>query len=215
MTGVLASYPVTPDLAASFGICNVWSSGVNAKSFPAQPASDKTYMGSLTYTCPTNCGAWSGSTLSVGIIHGWDAVNAVHKTSWYAGGTVNTPISGVKAGLAFDYVTLGENAIGGGTQQSGYQYAFGAYLNWQAAAKLSLNTRAEYFQQSDYLVGTGAGDNVPAKAYELTETIQYDLWNNVLARAEFRWDHAADGSAPFSDGRADAYLLAVNFVYKF
>jgi hypothetical protein len=63
--------------------------------------------------------------------------------------------------------------------------------------------------------GCGAGDNLPTKAFELTETIQCDLWKNVLARGEFSWDHAADGSAPFANGRTDAYLLALTLIYKF
>ncbi len=215
MTGALATYQLTPELAANFGICDVWSAGVNARAFPAKAESFKTYMGSLTYTAPTNMGFLAGSMLSGGIINGYDAVNAVNKTSWYIGGTFNTPIKNVKIGAAHDYVNLADNAIGGFAHGSGYQHATGLYLVWQATEKLSFNTRGEYFAQSGYLVGTAAGAGLPRKAFEVTETAQYDLWKNVLARLEFRWDHAADSSDPFSTGVDNAYVLAANIIYKF
>ncbi len=215
MTGVLATYQLTSELAANFGICDAWSAGINARSFPAKAESFKTYMGSLTYTAPTNMGFLAGSTLSGGIINGYDAVNAVIKTSWYIGGTFNTPITNVKVGAAHDYVNLASNDIGGFPHDSGYQHATGLYLVWQATEKLSFSTRGEYLAQSGYLVGTGAGVGLPRKAFEVTETAQYDLWKNVMARLEFRWDHAADSSDPFSNGVDNAYLLAANFIYKF
>jgi hypothetical protein len=218
-TGILASYQVLPSLVANAGIADVWSAGINARgSDPYGPRAEsfKTYMGSLVYTVPTNsAGFLGGSTLTGGIINGYDAVNAVLKTSWYAGGTFNTPVNNLKVGFAVDYVNLADNTIGGGANTSGYQGAYGAYLAYQATEKLSFYTRGEYMSQSGYLVGTGAGVGVPAKAFEVTQTIQYDLWKNVVTRAEFRWDHAANNSDPFGSGLNDAFMLAANFVYKF
>ena len=69
----------------------------------------------------------------------------------------------------------------------------------------------DYFSQSGYLAGSG----LPKSAFAVTETVQYDLWKNVIARGEFRWDHAADASNPYSSGRDNAYLLAMNVIYKF
>ncbi len=234
MTGILGSYQLTPEVLLMGGICNTWSAGINDRAFapalgtPPKAESFKTYMGSVTFTCPTNWGWLSGSTLSGGAINGYDAVNGVIKTSLYVGGTLNTPITGVKVGAAYDYVMLGPNTLGpaGAAESSGYQYAVGGYLVWQATEKLSFNSRGEYFAQSGYLAadnpapGTfatfpGPGFGLPRKAIELTQTVQYDLWKNVLARVEFRWDHAADSSDPFSNGLDNAYLLAANIIYKF
>lgn len=218
MTGLSASYQLTPQMLASFAIADTWSSGINSRPF--EPFGDKaesfkTYMGSLLLTAPSDMGFLSGSTVLAGIANGYDAVFRVNKTSWYVGGTFATPITGVKIGAAFDYVTLGDNTIPGTREDSGYQHATGLYLLWQATEKLSLNTRGEYMAQSGYLVGTGAGVGVPRKAFEVTETVQYELWKNVLSRLEFRWDHAADSSDPFSNGVDNAYLLAVNLAYRF
>ena len=220
MTGVLAGYQLTSAVMLNAGICDAWSAGVNARSSPPKAESFKTYMGSVTFTCPTNFGFLSGSTLSGGAINGYDAVNAVDKTSLYIGGTFSTPIPNVKVGAAYDYVILGPNAIAGVPNQSGYQGAFGLYLSWQATAKLGLYTRGEYFTESGYLAAGGIA-GAAASACEVTETVQYDLWKNVLARLEFRWDHAEHGNgfsgvAPGAIPTAqNAFLLAANVIYKF
>jgi hypothetical protein len=223
LTGLLGSYQLTPAVLVSAGISDTWSAGINARANPPKAESFKTYMGAVAFTCPTNCGFLSGSTLLGAVTSGWDALNGVDKTSLYLGATFNTPISTLKVGVAHDYVMLGPNDVNG-PQASGYQQATGIYVNWQATQKLAFNTRAEYFTQDAYLVGTGAGvgDGLPSQAFELTETMQYQLWKNVISRIEFRWDHAvsdvaafggvAAGSAPTLD---NAYLLAANIIYKF
>ena len=139
------------------------------------------------------------------------------------------PISTLKVGVGHDYVLLGPIApttpLGAmtGAEPSGYQHASGIYLNWQATEKLAFNTRGEYFCQSGYLVGTGAGagDGLPREAVEVTETVQYQLWKNVISRLEFQWDHALSdtpafgGQTPGAATRDNAFLLAVNIVFKF
>jgi hypothetical protein len=221
LTGVMATYQLLPELQINGAILDTWSAGINSRAWattPARAESFKTYMADMVFTAPTNWGVLGGSTLAGGVLTGWDAVNLVNKTSWYIGGTINTPITGVKVGVAVDYANLAQNNLGaGGAQENaGYQNAYGAYINWQATEKLSFNTRGEYFSQSGYLAAAavGSGVGLPKKAVELTETIQYDLWKNVVSRLEFRWDHAADASGIFS-GKDNAYLLAANFVYKF
>jgi hypothetical protein len=218
MTGATASYQVTPFLLASFAIADAWSSGINSRAFPPfgdRAESFKTYMGSLLVTAPPEMGFLQGSTLLGAIASGYDAVFDVNRVSWYIGGTFNTPLPGVKLGAAHDYVNLKDNSISGSAHDSGYQHATALYLQYQATEKLSLNTRAEYFSQSAYLVGTAAAVGLPKQAFEITQTVQYDLWKNVITRLEFRWDHAADSSDSFSNGVDNAYLLAANVIYRF
>jgi hypothetical protein len=243
LTGLLATYQINSELSAQAGIANTWSAHVNARAFPPAPPDDpnggtkaesfKTYIGMLTYTAPTNMSYLAGSTFSAGVISGYDQVNNVNKTSVYAGGTVNTPVNNLKAGFAIDYVMLADNTIGltpaeiaaGVSHASGYQSAYGLYLSYQATEKLGLYTRAEYFNQSTYLAVSTVSSQaapytgMPRGAFELTETLQYDLWKNVLARLEFRWDHATStvpgAEDPYGNGVDNAFLLAANFVYKF
>ena len=63
---------------------------------------------------------------------------------------------------------------------------------------------------------------MPSKAFALTETVQYDLWKNVISRLEFRWDHSANGqnayggtTAGSAPGLKNAFLVAANLIYKF
>src|ERR1039457_5035548 len=105
-------------------------------------------MGSVTLTAPESLGFLAGSTLSGGIINGFDAGSSqAVKTSFYAGGSVKTPLKCLSVGFAFDYVALanvpatidsnGDTIIP--SQKSGYQNATALYLLWQATDKLSFN----------------------------------------------------------------------------
>jgi len=91
-------------------------------------------------------------------------------------------------------------------------------LLWQVTDKLTFNTRADYFSQSQYLASSG----MPSKAFALTETLQYDLWKNVISRLEFRWDHSANGQDAYGGTDPGAtpslrneFLVAANLIYKF
>jgi hypothetical protein len=216
VTGALATYAFSSAVTAMAGICDAWSAGVDVRSAPPKAESFKTYMGGVTLTAPESLGFLAGSTFMGGVLNGYDAVNAVTKTSWYLGGTLTTPIKGVKVGAGYDYVMLGENTIGGTPNDTGYQHALGLYLLWSVTEKLTSSTRGDLLSQSDYLAGPG----LPSSAFSLTETLNYELWKNVVSRLEFRWDHAANGLAYSgtvvgTPTRADAYLFALNLVYKF
>jgi hypothetical protein len=99
------------------------------------------------------------------------------------------------------------------------------YATIQATDKLSFNFRGEYLDDDS---STGEASFVyPGghSAEELTATIQYNLWANVITRGEFRWDHTAPGPGMFganSGGtfqgapfRRNDFLLALNVIYQF
>ena len=225
LTGGLLTYQFCSAITAQAGIANTWSAGIDNRSSPPKAESFKTYIGGVTLTAPESFGFLSGSTLSGGIINGYDAVSALgNKTSVYVGGTFKTPIKSLSVGLAYDYVALSNSTTtdpdtGDTVQHSqGYQNAGGGYLLWQATEKLSFNTRAEYFSQSTFLTSSG----MPSKVLEVTQTIQYSLWKNVISRLEFRWDHSLNGSEAYGGTSSDpapslknAYLVAANLIYKF
>ena len=226
LTGGLLTYQFSPIITAQAGIANTWSAGINARATPTKAESFKTYIGGVSLTAPESMGFLAGSTLSGGVISGYDAVTAHgNKTSLYVGGSFKTPLKNLSVGLAYDYAALANNFTtdpdtGEPTvpHASGYQNAGAAYLLWQATEKLTFNTRAEYFSQSSYLVGSG----MPSKVFEVTETVQYDLWKNVISRLEFRWDHSLNGSDAYGGTASNpgpslknAFLVAANLIYKF
>jgi len=159
------------------------------------------------------------------VISGYDAVTTgAIKTSFYAGGSIKTPLKWLSVGLAYDYCALGNNTTTDPAtgdlvpHNSGYQNAGAAYLLWQATDKLTFNTRAEYFSQSDYLSSPG----MPPRVLAITGTVAYELWKNVISRLEVRWDHSLNGSDAYGGTASNpapslenAWLVAANFIYKF
>jgi hypothetical protein len=224
LTGALATYQFSPVITAQAGIADTWSAGINSRGNPPKAESYKTYLGGVTLTAPESLGFLSGSTLSGGVINGFDAVVTQGiKTSFYVGGTAKTPLKCLSIGFAYDYVATANSITTdpdtGDTidHSSGYQNATALYLLWQATDKLTFNTRADYLSQSEFLTSPG----MPRKALALTETVQYDLWKNVVSRVEFRWDHSACGEDAYNGttvgtpSRRNTYLVAANLIYKF
>ncbi len=227
MTGALATYTISPLFTAMAGICDTWNAGVNARSWPTKAESFKTYMGMLTFTAPTNMSFLAGSTLSAGAISGFDGAfpgtnGPANVTSYYVGGTFNTPVTGLKAGLAFDALDVHD--------RSGENWCVGGYLCFQATEKLSFCGRAEYLKDrgtGKLFVNSFGAATVPDEALGLTLTTQYDLWKNVMSRLEVRWDYAlsgpgvwggttVNGSAGTDPGtEKNAVLVAANIIYKF
>ena len=184
-------------------------------------------MGSFALTAPESMGWAKGSTLYVGAVVGFtDNENSsddeANTQSYYVGGTLATPVAGLKLGAAFDAVKI--------NKVSGYTWAVGGYASYKATEKLSLHARLEYVDDHDLgLLMDSSGNNPYSKIFAATATVQYDLWKNVISRLEFRWDHGASGfnifgrdvfsgsgNGSFSGlDRRNAYMLAANVIYKF
>src|ERR1019366_5502987 len=98
LTGLIAAYQFSPALSANVGIANTWSAGIDNRAFaPQGPKAEsyKTFLGSLTLAGPDSMGFLSGSTLSGGIVNGYNATvygGGAVETSFYAGATVKTPL---------------------------------------------------------------------------------------------------------------------------
>jgi hypothetical protein len=242
-TGLLGTYRATDWLNLALGVANttgpiVGGANVGGSVFPvstgrAQPykaESYKTYMGSIAITAPDSWSFLSGSTFYGGVVSGWGggATVAGDTVNLYAGATFATPVTGLRVGVSYDYFGISDQTIPTlGAIDSTWADALGLYISFQATDKLSFHGRGEY-------VWSDRG-NDPLQAstiVELTGTIQYDLWKNVLSRLEVRYDTATDGSHPFGgdqipagggvnggvSGAPDernAVLIAGNLIYKF
>jgi len=210
-TGVLASYQFSDVFTVKAGVANTYGPMINENAnFATPPASTKaesykTYLAAFALTAPESMGALAGSTLYGGIVNGFDQGANGNATSYYLGATVATPIKELRVGAAFDYLDLhggagNDSAFGGDANDGGYACNFAGYVSFQATEKLSLHARGEYLHhnQGDFV-------SLPTKLIEATATIQYDLWQNVISRVEFRWDHAADGSSDGPSGNGKYY----------
>ena len=225
-TGLLGSYAFGEALSVCAGVANTFGPPINQRASPPQAESYKTYMGSVTLTAPQEWGFLAGSTLSGCVVNGFNsfAVSGVaaDQTSWYVGATVNTPFKGLKVGFAYDYAGVSQQPLSG----SAYANATGLYLLYQATQKLSLNLRGEYATSDGTVPAPAPLGTKPllgaTKVVDLTATLQYDLWANVLSRLEFRWDHSASGSPAYggtSPGdfptRQNSFILVADIAYKF
>jgi hypothetical protein len=243
-TGILATYRVNKLVAFSAGIANTLSPGINSRTtagqavtqglFGAKNESSKTYMGSVALTAPDDWGFVAGSTLYSGVVMGFNTGFGVPQQSYYAGATLNTPVTGLKAGVAFDYARTGKSLANGPAAIGTFgAHSFAGYASYQATEKMSLHGRAELADISATAASAaqGVGIGLPSSVMSLTGTVQYDLWKNVLSRLEIRWDHALDGTDAFGGTRAggavlksghvvsgtlvDSFEVAANVIYKF
>jgi hypothetical protein len=230
-TGVLMSYQLCKYASGSVGIANTFGPTINGRANPPKAESYKTYMAALAVTAPEEWGFVSGSTLSAVVINGFNAGTGggADQTSYYLGATLNTPVKGLKVGASYDYLGTTDDlpvSDPGNNGRTIYANALGLYASMQATEKLSLHLRGEYVWTDSGLLGDTTTPGGNSEIISTTATIQYDLWQNVLSRLEFRWDHqAGDGdmtgyggdlSKPTStNGKRNSYLLALNLIYKF
>jgi hypothetical protein len=215
-TGLLATYQLSEMLGIAAGMANTFGPTINGRAHPPQgpkAESYKTYMGSIAFTAPESMGFMQGSTLYAGVINGFDSGVGDDRTHWYLGGTVATPVTGLKLGASMDYTKADVEAPTG--NDNPYAGAYAAYLSFAASEKLSLHGRLEYANSDTGVLGA------TSKVIALTGTVQYDLWKNVLSRLEARWDHVAGNAEAYGGSvvgvptKKNNFIFAANLVYKF
>lgn len=215
-TGVSASYRVNEILSMQAAVGNVgpYNSQVNAK---ASVESAKAYLGMVTLTAPESMGFLKGATLSGGYTVGpANGANSGRVNQMYVGGTIPTPVKALSLGVAYDYSA---NIVGPGT----YANATALYVIVQATEKLRFNTRFDYASGTEGAYGytTVGSDHPRNELFSTTLTADYQLWKNVLSRAELRWDHSLTGdkiyggTTPGAASKRNAISLTGNMVYMF
>jgi hypothetical protein len=235
-TGILGSYKVSDELSFSAGVANTLSGGINTRNnYNTSNGSPwhKTVMGSVTFSAPSTWGWASGSAFYAGMVYGFAGVNPSNQQgtggsqggnqqNYYVGATLNSPWKNVTFGAAFDYV---QNL--GGTTTAGLHaddYILGLYNTIKATDKLSFNSRAELWEVD--AKGGSSGSSLGSDCgISLTETVQYDLWANVVSRLEFRYDKVVESDYANLIGYAlptgvfianpSSYGVYANLIYKF
>ena len=206
--GLIGSYKVCNEVTVQLGIANRngASSGGNTGTSPE--LSSKNYIADVALTAPDSWGWFKGSTLNLGTVQTFDNYG---QNNYNASLTFNTPIAALKGGLSYDKVQdLGK-------YNQGYDgNIFGVYASYQQTDKLSYSVRGEYVDGANFSYFYGNKNPYGnGKGTEVTATVEYDLWANVVSRAEFRWDHAENAAEFNNNYTGNAYLLALNVVYKF
>ena len=163
-------------------------------------------------TAPEGTGLLEGASLFAGLADA-GTVATPDVQHYYVGGSLPTPVDGLSLGIAWDYQTTllqqqVERAIGG---------HFG-YVSFQVPdSKVTLNGRAEYVEADSG--GTGFAGLGTDDIFALTGTVDYALWDNVISRAEIRWDSADSnifgGSVAGAGDKDEQLSLALNLIYQF
>lgn len=242
-TGILATYDFCENFSAAFGVANTvgpvinstaqqGSTGVTSGIFqqynlppagaPGENAyaeSYKTYMGSIALVAPKECDWFSGSTLYAGAMNGYN--NSIlgsglgaPQLNTYVGATINTPVTGLRFGAAWDWAHVDAPVPGGQLQNDIWTVA--GYATYQATEKLTFAGRVEYVDGNNNTPGFQR-----VQVMDATATVQYELWKNVISRVEFRWDGSVNGQDYFGGTtggdftRENAFMLAAQFIYKF
>jgi hypothetical protein len=218
-TGILASYKATDWLSTQFGVADEsYAGGGGYTAASTSGLYHPTFMWGPTLTAPDSFGWAKGATLSAATIITGDntagntSSNGHSGKTIYVGLTLPTPIAALKFGAAFDYMNAAD--------VSGNEWDAAVYSTYQFNDKLSLNLRAEYLEAKPIdtagAFNGGFGNN---EAQEITATLQYALWANVLTRLEVRWDHSNSDNAgfitPAGSQQENAFLLAAQAVYTF
>jgi hypothetical protein len=220
-TGLLLTYKFSDMVSASLGVCDTLSSGINGQNNYKYFGNNdvgrdgsahywwKTLEGSVTVTAPQSWGFLGGSSFYLGAVNGFNGGNDGDQLNLYAGAVLNTPLKELTTGFAFDFVS----------QQFPdtshyYIYNDGLYATYKATDKLSFNGRGEYGWYDNSFNDGFNGFN--ACYWELTGTVEYDLWANVMTRAEIRYDSADEFFNPGGDTDSRCGLgLYLNVIYKF
>ena len=236
-TGILASYKLNDEFSFNAGVANTLGTGINTRNTYNNSngsAWNKTFMGSATFNAPSNWGWASGSAFYVGMVYGYanGTFNSPTSTNggdqggnqqnYYAGATLNSPWKDVTFGASFDYVQNlgGYGNYGPNNNAHANDYIVALYNTIKATDKLSFNTRGEYWELdaksgSSYVGGDGGID--------VTETVEYDLWANVVSRLEVRYDKATSSVTPGTIilpnstfiSKSSSVGIYANLVYKF
>lgn len=229
-TGVLMNYQFNDVISANAGVANTSMAGINTRAnfigagtIGTKAESQKTWMGSVAVTAPESMGWFAGSTLYGGLVYGFaqTSANALpsnqNRVNYYVGGTMTTPWEDLTLGASWDYAGASGNTTTA-VSPSYYQNAFALYGSYQVTEKMSLHGRGEY-SAGDMLYSTGPG--APGSVWSGVVDVEYQLWANVLTRAEVRWDQTKGdwfGGDQYNNGTADLqndFMLALQVAYLF
>ena len=205
-TGLLAMYPGVDalengesDYLLSLGVANSVDPLINGA-----PANHdrKSFLAGLTWILPEGFGALSGAAFSAGYVNGRARTGTSPIQNFYLAAGLPLPSETWSLALTYDTRMLS----GRGNDDS----VVGVYLGHQVNEKLNLNVRGELYQEGSKLFSAESAAE-QSDGYALTTTAEYQLWENVLSRVEFRWDH----TDLRVNGRVNTPSLHFNVIYQF
>jgi hypothetical protein len=237
--GLLGSYRFNDQFDAQLGIVNGWNNWVDEDAEPAVIARMGWRNPSGTASVAFSAYYGRARTADPGFAEG--AVQPVASARLFFDGVANwKPQEKVLVGAEALWGSQDEpNGVGSAHDQ---WWGVAGYVKVQLTDKVSVAGRAEYLNDNHGFLfaddhasfdpihdtddpNVGSTNPPRVQVFSLTGTVNFDVWRNMLLRAEVRWDQAssgADGAAangdirvrPFRPGN-DQLTFAVDAVYSF
>jgi len=185
-TGLLANYQFASWMSLEAGVVDdvttLGGSG-SPSVVNARPESRRGLISLLTLTAPDSWGFLKGSALYGGLDYGPGAASDM--TEWYAGLTLNTPVTGLSFGASWDSISdvaistgdLAGTMTGSGTVlpstiDAGSFNAFAGYATYKINDKANIDGRIEYAEGSALRILEGVDNSsvVPSGAFGVPST---------------------------------------------
>lgn len=197
--GVDALYEWDSTYQIALGVANTNDPRINGTNANADR---KTLLAGLQWELPESLGPLARSRFSLGYVNGRDRTSSAPIQNLYLGLGLLPDSERWNLSLTHDSRIL----HGAGNDDS----VFGLYVGRTLSDELSLAARGEIYQEGAKLYsGESAAEQTDGQA--LTLTLNYKIWENVISRLEYRWDHTDDPV----NGRHNNQAWHLNFIYEF
>ncbi len=195
-TGLKASYQLHELVGVTALVANTRDAKINGDD---SSTSDRQTLGlALSLKAPASAGFLKDATVDAAYISGFTGSDTLSLKSYYVNVSIPTPIKNLTAAVSLDVVSR----TGNGNDDS----VLGLHAKYKLSDKASLALRFENLQD-----GASATLGTNSNAKDVTATLQYDLFANVISRLEYRRTHLDGASAA---NRTSESVFA-NLIYQF
>ncbi len=231
-TGFLMSYAFNDIIDAQLGLVNNWNSadnglginGTGVNNIPAvtgqiavhAPGGNATVANSFIYSAGGEVAGTAGTFAENESVFTWDIWG-----QWAPRFANDKLLLAFNADLGFADNAGTDSAFGPANSTTSTWWGAALYAKYQFTPMFSLAGRGEYFHDDHgYKVGTAsavAGNASSVDLWSWTLTANFDIWENLLFRVEYRYDLIGnDFAGPFGIQENDDQMqIAVNLVYTF
>jgi hypothetical protein len=188
-TGVMGEYKLNDDFQIDGGITRGWNQSLRDNN------GDPEFMGSVTWT-PQESDFLKKWNVAVTMTEGPEGTKDNH--DWW------TVLDVVATYTATDKLTLKANADYGDAPHSGQWYGVAGYASYVISPMLTLNGRAEWYDDVNGFTIGGGGNNYyeATLGVAITPFPNSDIGKNLVIRPEARFDYA---NKRFFDAGTDHY----------
>jgi hypothetical protein len=250
-TGVYADYKFNDTFEAKFGVVDGWNNSISPGSTGSANATDqqndypfggKAITGQLNINAPGKNANITQSFIyspggEPGVVGGIDNGPLVVYDIWGNWNPTFDKSGNLTLGFNVDFGYNGASgsplngnpAFGsqfaphdGADNDSNTWYGVALYAQYKVTKVLTLAARGEYLHEDEATNPVFGAANVDNDDFSETLTASFAIWDNLLTRAEYRYDHVVNGTTNLSGGTVnnvatyqDQNEISLEAVYSF